>query len=68
MSASSTDHGGETAGFGHEAKLARLGLHPLADDGGCALTLLDGQAWAATAHIPKFRNKQRPEAAPSPLN
>jgi hypothetical protein len=22
---------------------------------------------AATAHMPKFRNKQRPEAAPSPL-
>jgi len=34
----------ETAEFGHEAKLARLGLHPLADDGGCARTLLDGRA------------------------
>ena len=33
-----------------------------------ARAVLDGQAWAATAHIPKFRNKQRPEAAPSPLN
>ena len=27
-----------------------------------------GMGAAATAHMPKFRNKQRPEAAPSPLN
>jgi hypothetical protein len=49
------------------------GLQPLADDG-YALTLLAvgwlgfGMGVAATAHMPKFRNKQRPEAAPSPLN
>ena len=27
-----------------------------------------GMGVAATAHMPKFRNKQRPEAPPSPLN
>jgi hypothetical protein len=50
-----------------------VALQPLADDG-CALTVLAvGRPgfWmgvADTAHIPKFRNKHRPEGAPWPLN
>jgi hypothetical protein len=61
----------EAAGaFGHEA-IVLFGLQSVTDVPGALLAIGPtrfGMGVAATAHMPKFRNKQRPEAAPSSLN